>query len=110
MPSPYRAPGARSRPRAREAGRPWYRALEARGGRRPMQAATKLDIFEEIGVQPVINARGHATVLGGSTPTGRVKEAMESAERYYVEMRELLEKSGKIIADLIQCEAAYVTP
>jgi len=75
-----------------------------------MQAATKLDIFEEIGVKPVINARGHATVLGGSTPTGKVKEAMEAADRYYVEMRELLEKSGRIIADLIQCESAYVTP
>jgi uncharacterized pyridoxal phosphate-dependent enzyme len=75
-----------------------------------MQIATKVDIFEEIGVKPVINARGHATVLGGNTPTGRVKEAMEAADRYHVDMKELLEKSGQIIADLLQCEAAYVTP
>jgi D-glucosaminate-6-phosphate ammonia-lyase len=75
-----------------------------------METATKLDIFDEIGVQPVINARGHATVLGGSTPSGRVKDAMEAADRYYVEMRELLERSGEIIAGLLECEAAYVTP
>jgi L-seryl-tRNA(Ser) seleniumtransferase len=75
-----------------------------------MQTSTKLDIFDEIGVKPVINARGHATVLGGATPSGRVKEAMEAADRYYVEMRELLERSGEIIAGLLECEAAYVTP
>jgi D-glucosaminate-6-phosphate ammonia-lyase len=75
-----------------------------------MQIATKLDIFEEIGVKPVINARGHATVLGGATPSGRVKEAMDAADRYYVDMRELLERSGQIIAGLLECEAAYVTP
>jgi D-glucosaminate-6-phosphate ammonia-lyase len=75
-----------------------------------MQTSTRVDIFEEIGVKPVINARGHATVLGGSTPSGRVKEAMEAADRYYVEMRELLERSGQIIAGLLECEAAYVTP
>src|SRR5947208_6064306 len=81
-----------------------------RGGQPSMQTATKLDIFEEIGVKPVINARGHATVLGGATPSGRVKEAMEAADRYYVDMRELLERSGQIIAGLLECEAAYVTP
>jgi L-seryl-tRNA(Ser) seleniumtransferase len=75
-----------------------------------MQTATRLDIFDEIGVKPVINARGHATVLGGATPSGRVKEAMEAADRYYVDMRELLERSGEIIAGLLECEAAYVTP
>jgi L-seryl-tRNA(Ser) seleniumtransferase len=75
-----------------------------------METATKLDIFAEIGVKPVINARGHATVVGGSTPSARVREAMDQAERYYVVMRELLERSGEIIAELIGCEAAYVTP
>src|SRR5262245_12106024 len=75
-----------------------------------METATRLDIFDEIGVKPVINARGHATVLGGATPSGRVKDAMEAADRYYVDMRELLERSGEIIAGLLECEAAYVTP
>lgn len=67
-------------------------------------------IYEELGVTPVINARGHNTVLGGSTPSPRVKEAMERAERYYVDMAQLLERAGEIVAGLIGAEAAYVTP
>src|SRR5262249_14699440 len=72
--------------------------------------AVKPDIFAAIGIKPLINARGHQTVLGGTTPSARVKEAMEAAERYYVDMAELLRRSGEIISELIQCEAAYVTP
>lgn len=67
-------------------------------------------IYDELGVTPVINARGHNTVLGGSTPSPKVKEAMERAERYYVDMAQLLERAGEIVAGLIGAEAAYVTP
>src|SRR5438552_1725448 len=67
-------------------------------------------VYEELGVRPVINARGNNTVLGGSTPSTRVKRAMQDAERYYVDMQQLLERSGQVIADLLECEAAYVTP
>jgi L-seryl-tRNA(Ser) seleniumtransferase len=74
------------------------------------QTATFTSVYEQIGVKPVINARGFVTVLGGSTPSPRVKEAMENAERYYVEMKDLLEKGGEIIAREIGCEAAYITP
>jgi L-seryl-tRNA(Ser) seleniumtransferase len=35
---------------------------------------------------------------------------MEEAERYFVEMKDLLEKGGEIVAELIGCEAAYITP
>jgi D-glucosaminate-6-phosphate ammonia-lyase len=75
-----------------------------------MQTATVATIYEQLGVNPVINARGHNTVLGGSTPSPRVREAMDDAERYYVEMHDLLRSAGEVIAKLVQCEAAYVTP
>ncbi|HEV8637222.1 MAG TPA: hypothetical protein VG370_23635 [Chloroflexota bacterium] len=75
-----------------------------------MQAATATSIYEELGVKPVINARGNATVLGGSTPSPRVKAAMEQAERYFVDMQDLLAKTGEIIARLLGVEAAYITP
>ena len=52
-----------------------------------METATS--IYEEIGLAPVINAMGHYTVLGGSTPSPRVKAAMEQAERHYVDMAQL---------------------
>jgi L-seryl-tRNA(Ser) seleniumtransferase len=35
---------------------------------------------------------------------------MEDANRYYVDMEELLEKSGQIVAGLLGAEAAYITP
>ncbi len=75
-----------------------------------MQTATASTIYEQLGVTPVINARGHNTVLGGSTPSPRVRQAMDEAERYYVEMKELLRRAGESIAQLVECEAAYVTP
>jgi L-seryl-tRNA(Ser) seleniumtransferase len=73
-------------------------------------ATTPTSVYEQLGVTPVINARGNNTVLGGSTPSARVRRAMHEAERYYVDMQQLLERSGAAIADLLGAEAAYVTP
>src|ERR687887_363139 len=67
-------------------------------------------VYEQLGATPVINARGNNTVLGGSTPSARVRRAMQDAERYYVDMQQLLERSGTMIAGLLGAEAAYVTP
>lgn len=67
-------------------------------------------IYEEIGATPLINACGHKTVLGGSTPSPRVKAAMARAEEYYVDMPQLLEQSGRVVAGLLGAEAAYITP
>lgn len=72
--------------------------------------ATVKGIFEQLGARPVINARGNNTVLGGSTPSARVHQAMLDAEHYYVDMQQLLERAGIVIADLLGAEAAYVTP
>ena len=37
-------------------------------------------IYKELGAQPVINATGSVTLLGGSTPVPEVKEAMDRAD------------------------------
>jgi L-seryl-tRNA(Ser) seleniumtransferase len=67
-------------------------------------------VYEELGVRPVINATGgHRTLLGGSILSPKVRQAMEEANRYYVDMEELLDASGQLIAELLGCEAAYVT-
>ena len=67
-------------------------------------------IYEELGVRPVINATGgHMTRLGGSILSPKVSQAMQEANRYYVDMKELLDRSGQIIAELLGAEAAYVT-
>ncbi len=66
-------------------------------------------IYEEMGVRPVINASGNQTILGGSMLSPTVRAAMDAANEAFVEMEELLEKSGQVIADLLGTEAALVT-
>ena len=72
-------------------------------------AASGGDLYEELGVRPVINAQGNRTVLGGSSPSGEVKAAMDAANLHYVEMEELLEKAGRYIAGVLGAEAAQIT-
>jgi uncharacterized pyridoxal phosphate-dependent enzyme len=58
----------------------------------------------------VINATGgQRTLLGGSALSPQVRQAMEDANRYYVDMEELLEVSGQVVAGLLSAEAAYIT-
>jgi len=66
-------------------------------------------IYQKLGVRRVINAMSNATVLGGSTPPAAVLEAMEEASDQWVEMKELLERSGEYIAGVLGAESAYVT-
>ena len=67
-------------------------------------------VYSNMGVKRVICARSSSTVLGGSILSPTVREAMEEANRIYVEMPELLNRAGEAIADLIGAEAAHPTP
>lgn len=68
-------------------------------------------VYDELGVKPVINATGgNRTLLGGSILSPKIIQTMQEANRYYVDMQELLDKSGEIIAQLLETEAAHVTP
>ena len=66
-------------------------------------------IYKELGAEPVINATGSVTMLGGSTPAPEVKEAMERAEGAYIPLMELEEKAGAAIAKMVNVPAAYIT-
>jgi len=70
-----------------------------------------MNIYDELGVKPVINALGgNMTLLGGSILSPKINQAMQDANRYYVDMKELLDRTGEIIAEILGAEAAYVTP
>ena len=58
------------------------------------------EIYKALGAQPVINATGSVTLLGGSTPAPEVKEAMAQADGAYIPLMELQEKAGRFIADM----------
>lgn len=66
-------------------------------------------LYARLGAAPVINAIGHLTMLGGSSPSPRVLAAMQIASRYYVDMDAFLASTGEVIAGLLGCEAALVT-
>ena len=68
------------------------------------------ELYAALGARPVINALGNRTMLGGSNPAPEVLEAMQLSARYYVDMVELFEGTGRVIAGLLGCEAALVTP
>jgi L-seryl-tRNA(Ser) seleniumtransferase len=65
--------------------------------------------YEDLGIRRIINARGNVTVLGGSIISPGVQAAMDEANARYVDMAELLERSGRTIAQLLGAEAALVT-
>ena len=68
-----------------------------------------VNIFEELGVRPVLNAQGNRTLLGGATPSADVRALMDAAEEYYVDLSELMDSVGEKIADMLGVEAALVT-
>ena len=67
-------------------------------------------IYEDLGVRPMINAGGFKTILGGSRLSPAVLEAASLANRHFVELEDLLTQSGQVIADMLHVESALVTP
>lgn len=68
-----------------------------------------MGVYEKLGIRPLINAHGTLTRLGGSLMDERVLVAMAEAARHYIDLNELLEKSGEYVARLLGVEAAYIT-
>jgi uncharacterized pyridoxal phosphate-dependent enzyme len=67
-----------------------------------------MGIYEELGVQPIVNAAGTLTNLGGSLMLPEVVEAMAVASRSFVDLNELHRAAGRRIAELVGVEAAHV--
>ena len=67
------------------------------------------NVYERIGVRPLINARGTWTYLSGSLMFPEVRAAMDAASRQFVDMFELQAGVGKRLAALAGAEAAMVT-
>ena len=68
-----------------------------------------MDIFEELGVRPYINAHDTYTVYGGSRMSPEAVEAMRQISRRFVDFDELQRRAGERIAALTHNEGAFVT-
>jgi uncharacterized pyridoxal phosphate-dependent enzyme len=69
----------------------------------------KQDLYARLGVRKLINAEGTVTALGGCRMEPEVIAAMAEACRHFVDLDELLTKSGAYVAELIGVEAALIT-
>jgi seryl-tRNA(Sec) selenium transferase len=67
------------------------------------------DVYESIGVRPLINARGTYTIISGSVMLPEVRAAMDAASRRYVHLDELAEAVGARLAAIIGAEWGLVT-
>ncbi len=65
--------------------------------------------YQELGVQPVINAYATVTKFGGSLMPEEVVSAMNAAAGAFVDLAQLQARVGERIAQLTGNEAAYVT-
>lgn len=65
-------------------------------------------IHEKYQLKKVLNCSGRMTILGVSTPTETVSEAVNAGLNQYFEMKDLVIKSGEFIAKQLETEAAVV--
>jgi D-glucosaminate-6-phosphate ammonia-lyase len=67
-----------------------------------------MTIYQRYGVEPIINAAGTLTRLGGSIPLPEVQDAMDDAARALVPMDKLQAAAGKVISRVCGSESGYV--
>src|SRR5688572_28477146 len=75
-------------------------AMTAISGMRSSQLKPGPQIYQSIGVEPIINCRGTYTIIGGSVHRPEVGLAMEAAAQYFVQLDELAMAVGQRLADL----------
>src|SRR5699024_6520993 len=70
---------------------------------------SRRDLFDELGIEPLINGRGTLTFLSGSLMLPEVVDAIDSTSTEFANLNEVQNKVGARIAELLECEAAMVT-
>ena len=90
---------------------PVWTAIAWQDASRRLSAATKgsSNVYERIGVRPLINARGTWTYLSGSLMLPEVRAAMDAASRQFVDLFELQAAAGKRLAALSGAESGMIT-
>lgn len=83
------------------------------GGSQAMAATGPLragrEIYQSIGVEPVINCRGTFTIIGASVELPEVRAAMDAAAQHFVQLDELADAVGRRLAELTGAEWGMVS-
>ena len=70
---------------------------------------SRMTIYSSLGVRTLVNARGNATLAGGTLMAPEVVEAMAEAAGSFVRIGDLQDAASRQIADVTGAEAGYVT-
>jgi L-seryl-tRNA(Ser) seleniumtransferase len=73
------------------------------------QAAPPPNVYESIGVKPLINGRGTFTIIGGSIELPEVRAAKAAANQQYAQLDELMDAVGKRLGELTGAEWGMVS-
>jgi L-seryl-tRNA(Ser) seleniumtransferase len=65
-------------------------------------------IYEKYNLKQVINTSGRMTMLGVSTPRQDVVDAVDYGLNHYFEIKDLVDKTGAYIANLLNVDAAVI--
>ena len=67
------------------------------------------NVYESIGVRPLINCRGTLTIIGGSIELPEVRAAKSAANQQHAQLDELMAAVGKRLAELTGAEWGMVS-
>ena len=67
------------------------------------------DIYQSIGVRPLINARGTFTIISGSRMLPEVRAAIDAAAQHHVHLDELMAAIGARLAELTKADWGMVS-
>ena len=74
-----------------------------------MSLLDEQDVYKAMGVRRVINCMGSVSLLGASSTSPRIVQAMQQAGNQYAEMHELMNRAGEIISETLGAEATAIT-
>jgi L-seryl-tRNA(Ser) seleniumtransferase len=85
--------------------------LQTRAGAAPGEGGLRLgkDLYQSIGVKPLINGRGTFTIISGSLLLPEVRAAMSEAAQHHVHLDELMNAIGARLAQLTKAEWGMVS-
>jgi L-seryl-tRNA(Ser) seleniumtransferase len=67
------------------------------------------NVYEALGVKPLINGRGTFTIIGGSMELPEVRAAKSAANVQYAQLDELMDAAGKRLGELTGAESGMVS-
>lgn len=75
----------------------------------PRKGTDTNNLYTQIGVRPILNARGTFTIISGSRSLPQVKEAMLEASYYFIHLDELMDAVGRELGQLTGAEWGIAT-